>query len=364
MEQIKENRNISIDIARGIAIILVVWGHSGFIPIEKVVNLIHLPTFFFISGFLFSKNQKKNLKCFAIKAFKRLYIPYIIAEMLAIIFRNFLFYIGVYSEFEPYGGQIIHPFLTVEDGILEMLKSVFLFGREPIIGSVWFLVTLLILEFLYYFMHLIFKKWFDDNVYKMEILFAFFLWVAGLVSEEYFYIGRITPVLHYWIFFSIGNINGLRQNQKEAVVNKIVLIVIFAFAMIFKLLQLTVFGPITSLVFLGGSVSAIGLVMDLSKKLENCTFFSGYLSYMGRNSLYIMIIHFLGFKIVSGLLVCFGVVDYSQLAQEAAGNNTFILSIIYLIGALFFSKLFLKFRKEVYILIKSKENVINKGEIR
>ena len=55
-------RNSSIDVAKGIAIILVVLGHSiaePTVPLNKFILSFHMPLFFFLSG-IFSGNKKKN----------------------------------------------------------------------------------------------------------------------------------------------------------------------------------------------------------------------------------------------------------------------------------------------------------------
>lgn len=46
-------RNKTIDVARGIAILLVILGHSFYTldePLNKVILAFHMPLFFFISG--------------------------------------------------------------------------------------------------------------------------------------------------------------------------------------------------------------------------------------------------------------------------------------------------------------------------
>ena len=54
MAEIKaKQRDKSIDIAKGIGIILVVYGHLA-CPISEEIFLFHMPLFFLLSGFLSS----------------------------------------------------------------------------------------------------------------------------------------------------------------------------------------------------------------------------------------------------------------------------------------------------------------------
>lgn len=60
MEQ--KTRNKTIDISRGIAIILMVIGHSGCNEyVRKFIYLFHMAVFFMISGYLFTPKYKSFL---------------------------------------------------------------------------------------------------------------------------------------------------------------------------------------------------------------------------------------------------------------------------------------------------------------
>lgn len=72
-----ENRDSTIDIAKGICIFLMVLGHTCFYSwFNDRVYLFHMPFFFFVSGFFFS--TRKNLKDFILNKTKRLLIPMLI----------------------------------------------------------------------------------------------------------------------------------------------------------------------------------------------------------------------------------------------------------------------------------------------
>ena len=81
------------DIAKGIGIVLVVWGHSS-LPFEfrKWVYSFHMPLFFILSGY-FYKSQKYGFTDFFLRKLRTLIIPY--------FFLNFAFrkknYIFIYK---------------------------------------------------------------------------------------------------------------------------------------------------------------------------------------------------------------------------------------------------------------------------
>lgn len=58
-----KKRDLSLDIAKGICIILMVVGHAGCPEwINKFMGLIRMPCFFFISGILLSDRYLDDLK--------------------------------------------------------------------------------------------------------------------------------------------------------------------------------------------------------------------------------------------------------------------------------------------------------------
>ncbi|HVA96021.1 MAG TPA: acyltransferase family protein [Candidatus Acidoferrales bacterium] len=76
-----------IDIARGIAIVLVIYGHLFSTDQQRyLIYAFHMPLFFFISGLVFKPITAKPLLFIALKYFKQLLIPYYIFAVLTYIF--------------------------------------------------------------------------------------------------------------------------------------------------------------------------------------------------------------------------------------------------------------------------------------
>lgn len=71
-----------IDVAKGIGMILIVFGHAlkeG--PIYQVIYSFHIPLFFFLSGMTY---RRKNAMEFWKNKFVRLYVPYIVFSIISI----------------------------------------------------------------------------------------------------------------------------------------------------------------------------------------------------------------------------------------------------------------------------------------
>jgi len=76
-----------IDIVRGIAIILVIYGHLFNSDQQRyLIYAFHMPLFFFISGLVFKPITTKPLLHIALKYFKQLLIPYYIFAILTYLF--------------------------------------------------------------------------------------------------------------------------------------------------------------------------------------------------------------------------------------------------------------------------------------
>ena len=145
--EIEKNKRIEfLDIARGIAIILMVCGHAdGIGNIEKAVNLFNMALFMFISGYLFDSKKITTLKSLnntIIKRVKKLYIYYVFYELFYLCLKNTFFNIGFYSSNVLYGTKFIYPISSVKEFFISIIKILLGMGREPFCGAFWFIIRL------------------------------------------------------------------------------------------------------------------------------------------------------------------------------------------------------------------------------
>lgn len=140
------NNNSWIKIVKGIAILLVFIGHAStpsFLQrpytyefIVQLIYSIHMPLFFLVSGFLSYKiinmNLNKNYLDFIKTKFYRLGAPFLtisfITNFIIIIFK-----------------QLLNEPLSIST-LLEIIKTVFLYPENWVMGSLWFLYTLLLIN--------------------------------------------------------------------------------------------------------------------------------------------------------------------------------------------------------------------------
>ena len=82
-------RNNVISICKGIAIILMVLGHTegpGFLM--HIVYLFHMPIFFITAGYFFSRKYLSDPWTFVVKRFKGLYVPMVKWALFFLVIHN------------------------------------------------------------------------------------------------------------------------------------------------------------------------------------------------------------------------------------------------------------------------------------
>ena len=122
----------AMNIAKGIGIVLMVAGHTGF-PWNDFIGLFHMPLFFIISGYFFNAAYVDDKKKFIAKRMKRLYMPFVVWNVLFLILHNILYGWGIYQDAYQCSDYGIH-----------LLKILCFTRPEPLFHPLWFLKSLFI----------------------------------------------------------------------------------------------------------------------------------------------------------------------------------------------------------------------------
>lgn len=132
---LKQNRIETFDIAKGIGILLMVMGHTGYGDIFlKLIYTFHMPLFFFISGYFYRPQKNINFKQYLVHQINVLLVPYIVFA---------IFY------------EILHYIYTGEVSISYFFKSLISsnHNRIDVAGALWFLLTLFTAKIIYWFLN-------------------------------------------------------------------------------------------------------------------------------------------------------------------------------------------------------------------
>lgn len=146
----------SLDIAKGIGILIVVLGHvlrADDVFLKKFIFSFHMPLFFMLSGFVFNTENKKGKGLIGSEL--KLLSSYIVYGLLYLLINI------------PIG--VISKSFSLWEAFMGFYQLIVLYGRGPL----WFLTALM-------FAHMgckILKKYFDDN-------WAFIVSLALLLLSE------------------------------------------------------------------------------------------------------------------------------------------------------------------------------------
>lgn len=288
-----------LSILRGVAILLVLLGHSIILfPINlknvtwcsylyQYIYFFHMPLFFIIAGFCYSK--KNNYKDYFISKFKRILIPYLVFSILDLVPRHLL-------------PQLINGNKSIYDDI----KSIIFNG-----GQYWFLYVLFILFILFP----IIEKVLDNKIYSSFII-LFLIIISSFDVSKLF---SLNQVFNYLFYFIIGNLfKRIYADKYKNIMSKwnISLLTIITFIAIGLLPKNHVTDIIKAI---SGSVMAYSIVVFIKNKTINST-----LRNFGDFSLQLYLLN--GFMLVPARVI---VVNLLHIK-----NPLFIIALIFISNAL------------------------------
>ena len=130
---INKHRDISLDIAKGMCIVLMVMGHSGCPEwISNFIGFFHMPVFFFISGMLLNDRYLDDQKTGVAKKLKGYYKPFVKWTLIFMLFHNAFVSMHILSG-KSY---------TLSDMLVMALRTFTMTGGEQLLGGYWFLISL------------------------------------------------------------------------------------------------------------------------------------------------------------------------------------------------------------------------------
>ncbi|MBR2733050.1 MAG: acyltransferase family protein [Selenomonadaceae bacterium] len=277
-----------IDFAKGGAIILVVLGHVNTPSrLQDFIYVFHMPFFFVTAGFLLNFDKwggAENFRPFAAKLFKRLLVPYYVAEILwypiwyvvchEMQYPGYLGSLCGWNLFEP-----LDALCGIFVGITDLLPL------EPL----WFLPCLLLTEIIFVALYNRLNK-FGAEIFVAAIVIAAYI---GFVLSRFGYLPWGFNVALVSQIFLLAGILIRRYNVIERLSPKLcgvlTLILIVAFEFNDRVeMSAAFYGD--SLLFCAGGVTGTLLIMKISALMTGGKIFST-ISLCGRQSMMILVLH-------------------------------------------------------------------------
>ncbi|MBR2659066.1 acyltransferase [Candidatus Saccharibacteria bacterium] len=190
-----------IDVARGIAMGLIVFSHAisatsvHAYPVYRFLFFINVPIFFVLSGFTFRVKSEETFWQFFKNKFLRIMLPYFVWALVFLI--PYLVFggeiiekVGQSSSFD-FWQQIGNVFYG--NGVNNALKQN---------GPLWFLPALFATEMLFYFVVRFVKDWkWQTLVFVMTILVGY---LCTLFADKFYLPWGINSALTIGVFFYFG----------------------------------------------------------------------------------------------------------------------------------------------------------------
>ena len=316
----KQARDIYLDVLRGIAILIVVWGHSMQVcqgnsnnPVHLIIQSFQMALLMVISGYTTGYSEPiDDISLFIKKKVFRLFIPYLIWEQI----HYFLVIIVENRQYSLY------------EEVSSILNSNF-----------WFLRILFVMYILYALF-----QWGTKQISSIELK------NANIVLELIIAIGCIVIALSlskingleelrsYIFFFAFGiilfRIKGRISKRLIQIIGKMSVFIFVALCVaFFKILNPVIHKVINKLLGFAGTIMILCGVRGIVNKNRNWKCWK-YIAKIGKNTLPIYAIHWCLFFSINKL-------PYASIAKTS--YTVYILSVgiwmVWVIMALFFTKI-------------------------
>ena len=276
MIELKKKRIEYIDITKGIAILLMIVGHTLQAGWKRsLIYSFHMPLFILISGFLYKEN--KSIKTTLITIVKKLLLPCFITLIITDILKYLIY----------------HDSLNCNQLIMQIILShTNKVGDTLGLGVLWFLPFLGIIRIIF----TVINKYFSNyTVFGIVILFSLVGFLLG--KHKLFLPWSIDIALVALIFYYVGFL--IKKKDLLSKINIFLLFLLFIVGLCFQNIELATRSYpgyyICVNTAIAGSLLIIKFSFLLNKKVPNIMkIFSWY----GRNSLKILCFHYLEKNII------------------------------------------------------------------
>lgn len=267
-----KERNLTLDIMKGIGIITVIAGHTKPDYISaQIITSFHMPLFFIISGYLYKHNNNYKIKIR--HDFSRLLIPYLVTSIITLF--TFLLITDHHQSILIHFAKAIFHADTQDHTSL-------IWAHIPKIGPIWFLFALFWCKIVYNTT----DHYFNSSKYIVVIIIS----IIAVIIDRYIINlpFSILPGLSAMIFYLIGehiHHNGI--NKITVVICACCWIIHIFFSQINMCICMYKLYPID----ICGAIFGTIVIFHLSKAMQKIHILSNTFAYFGRMSLVILCAH-------------------------------------------------------------------------
>ena len=315
METVNKNRSVEIDLIKGLAIILMVIGHTE-TPAQNFIYLFHMAVFFMASGYLYQESasdSRATVKEYILRKIKSLWFPCALWTAIFSILRNVFIDLNIYTAEPMILAQVesryaeVTPYWTAKEIIINILKGCILPGNVQVGGSLWFLATLLHISVLYAVIDFGLKQVLRGKsvMNAQGIVSAVFLLIGYWFHVNGIFLFGIVRMFSLYCLFHLGYVFRKYKDtlwNQPAAKTGLIMAGSFCLLLLYDRLGGIALGEndfIDPVFMLTASLAGWFLLYGGAVFLKKVPFLCKPIAYLGKNTLPIVILHLLAFKLVS-----------------------------------------------------------------
>lgn len=299
------DRDTTIDVLKGIGIILVVIGHTRCPQlINDFIFSFHMPLFFIASGYFFSKSNLENKKNFVIRKVQGIYLPYLKWSVIFLLLHNIFCYCGILNSSYGNSDGLCSHLYSIKEILWHLLNiSLRMTDYEGfILGAYWFMRSLFVGSLAFCF-----GAWLLNTIVKspdksIAVVLVTSCITGGIltyynVQIPYFPQGGYREAMA--VFF-LGCGYYIKQKncclcRPYIVFASLAILILCVTVNPTSMSSKATFNDWLAIPFTG--ISGFVLAYYVSKQIAKCkNLISDFFVYVGKSSFYVLTFHFLMFK--------------------------------------------------------------------
>lgn len=317
-------RNNNIDIIKGIAIILMVYGHT-FGVARDFIYLFHMPVFIFVSGYCFNKAHGASLQQaeeYFFSRVRRLLVPYMGFNIVYAILNNVFISLNFYTDNGAFKQDVVFiqkaaQTLMERKGIKALVVDaydVLTLKTIPQMGSAsWFLIVLFLVCVIHCFVEYAIRRLSSRaraavlcGLLLANLLVAFaisngFAGDAPVADRHLQMFGVYSCYLMGVLsrsFVDTGMLDKLIAKKWVAVCTGPVAFAVLLGLLPFGTLELSKSSIVNPVFLVVTTFLGMAMLASVAEDLEN-NFLGRWLTFIGKHTMSILFLHILAFKLVS-----------------------------------------------------------------
>lgn len=335
--------NDKVTYTKAFGIILMVIGHSGCsIPyMTQTIYMFHMPLFFFFAGYCFKKSYLYCPITFLNKKIKGLYCPYVKWSLLFLLMHNLFLRIHFYNMDSEYY-ELDNGAYSFWD-ICEHGKTIILYmkGQDLLLGGFWFLKSLFYASIIayvgFYAIDKIKYNTLSPICFKITLLVIFLISVV-LMNGNFFSISHVENIskpFYAASYFVAGHCFAEKQVREFNRLQVCVSFVLVFLGGFFLRMDMDSSSYDSIRIIPSFIVAIIGIwgvySLPWSYLKGKCDI---VLRFIGENTLMILALHFLSFKMASFIIIILlglpiaSLADFPIIEETSEKNYYWIIYVL------------------------------------